>query len=341
MKNLQIFTLNNKSLHLSALFFLGLFAFFSATLITVNGINTVSAQAPPREITGEWIAELKSNKPNEIYFMFQRRSEKGGLNMTSDNIALSEFQGLTVDAITSAKKNVNFSIVREAGIFVCEGYFNRGRGVGFWTLTPNEKFVSAMRARGYDNLTEQDLLSAALNNLTTGFIEELKTAGYEQLTFQELRRAQTHDLTLQFIREMKSAGFENLTIEQLIRARNHNINGEYVKQVRAMGFDEQPLEKLIRLRKHDITPLFISEMKSIGYEDLSIEQLIRLKNHNVTVGFINEIKAEGFSEIPAETAIRLRTHDVDRDFIRRAKAQGYSSATLEDLIRLRNRRIIK
>lgn len=332
--------LNGKSLR-AMLIPCGLLAIFGFIMIIGDRAGSAGAQALQKGIKGEWNAEFDRNKTGEIHFTFQRRTEKGGFNMSGDNLRVSELQGLAAEARTAAKIEVNFNIVREAGTFACEGYFSEGRGTGFWTLTPSEKFVSDMRARGYDNLTEDDLLSAALHDLTIKFVEDLKNAGYDKLTFQELRRARTHDITLAYIREMKSAGFENLTMEELVRARNHDVDADFVNQAKAMGFERQSLETLIRMRNHDITLAFINEMKSAGFENLSIEGLIRLKNHDVTAGFVNEIKAEGFTDVSAETAIRLKNHDVDREFIRRAKSQGYNNVSLEELIRLRNRGTVK
>jgi uncharacterized protein (UPF0335 family) len=330
-----------KSIGAATLFTFGLLALLAAALTAGENILSVGAQTSQKAITGTWNAEYNPAKPSEIQFTFQRRSERGGFSMSGNNLPLAEFQGLTADALTSARTDVNFSIVREAGTFACEGYFSSGKGTGFWTLTPNEKFISQMRSRGYDNLSDENLLSAALHNLTIKFIEDLKSAGYDKLTFEELRRARTHDITPQYIRDLKSAGFENLTVEQIIRARNHDIDAAYVNEAKAMGFERQPLETLIRMRNHEITSEFISQMKSAGFENLSIEQLIRLKNHKITPEFVGEIKAEGFAEVAPETAIRLKNHEVDRDFIRRARAQGYNNATLEELIRLRNRGVVK
>ncbi len=345
MKKFQItayqFLLNKQSLRIPMLLLFGLFAFLAAIIVTDDNANSVKAQVSQKIITGEWFADFNRSKSGEIHFTFQRRSEKGGFSMTSNNLSLGELQGLTAEAVSSAKTDITFNIVREAGTFVCEGLFREGKGAGFWTLTPNEKFVLGMRGRGYDNLTEEDLLSAALHNLTTKFLDDLKTAGYYQLTFREITRALTHNVTLQFIREMKSAGYENLTMEELVRARNHGIDGEYVKDVKAMGFERQPLEGLIRLRNHEITAEFINQMRSAGFENLSIEQLIRLRNHSITLEFISDLKAEGYTEVAPETAIRLKNHAIDRDFIRRAKAQGYSNITLEELIKLRNRGSVK
>jgi uncharacterized protein (UPF0335 family) len=333
-----------KQTRITLMSFVGLLAFSAFVFAKVNsggeagGLPFVPAQ---NTITGQWTAELIRNKPGEIHFMYHRRSETGGFSMTGGTVLLSELQGLSADAALSARESVNFNVVRQAGTFACEGYFREGKGAGFWTFTPSQSFVSAMRERGYDNLTDEDLLRAALHKLTTNFIEDLKSAGYERLEFRQLLRASSHGVTAEFIREMQSAGYQGLTMEQLVRARNHNVDSRYVKEVRAMGFDKQPLEKLIRLRNHDITQDFINRMRSAGFDGLSIEQLIRLKNHDITPEFVNGLKAEGYSDIPVESAIRLKNHDIDREYIRRVKARGFNDLTLEQIIRLRTREIIK
>ena len=271
------------------------------------------AQVAQKTLQGQWLAQYDRAKPNEIYFMFQRRSSDGdGYSMNGDNLPVAQLQGLTTDSIFSAKTEVNFNIVREAGTFACEGYFTNGKGTGFWTLTPSEKFISGMRSRGYDNLSESDLLRSAMNNLTIGLVEDLKSAGYDRLTFNEL-----------------------------MRANNHEINSEYIREVKAMGFERQPLDMLIRMRNHDINARFINEMKSAGFENLTINNLIRLQNHEITAAFVNDLKAEGFSDISPDTAIRLKNHNIDREFIRRAKAQGYTNSTPDELIRLSNRGLVK
>lgn len=348
MKKFQttvIRSLTKKQSGISTIFLVGLLIFsafvFAMANIAANNVTDLFAVQAAEAITGEWIAELKPNNPREIHMTFHRRSEKGGFSMTGDTLLLSELQGLTAEAALSAKANVNFNIVREAGTIACEGYFREGKGAGFWTFTSNPNFISAMRSRGYDNLNEEDLLRAALHNLTVKSIEDLKSVGYDRIEFQQLLRAASHGITPKFIREMQSAGFEGLTIEQLIRARNHDINSEYVKAVRTMGFDKQPLETLIRMRNHEITQEFINRMRSAGFDNLSIEQLIRLKNHEITPEFVNDLKAEGYSDISAESVIRLKNHGIDRDFIRRAKARGFTNLTLEQLIKLRSHDIIK
>lgn len=320
---------------------LALSAFVFAAAESTGKVNGSHAVWVQNTITGQWTAEMRRDKPGEIQMTYHRRSETGGFSMTGGSVPLGELQGLTSEAAFSTRANVNFNVIREAGTFACEGYFREGKGAGFWTFTPSRSFVSAMRDRGYGDLTDEDVLRAAMHKLTISFIEDLKSAGYDRVEFKHLLRAASHGVTPAFIREMRSAGYQGLTLEELVRARNHNVNGQYVKEVRAMGFDKQPLEKLIRLRNHEITQEFINRMRSAGFDNLSIEQLIRLKNHDITPEFVGGVKAEGYSDIPVETAIRLKNHEVDGGYIRRVKARGFTDLTLEQIIRLRTRDIVK
>jgi uncharacterized protein (UPF0335 family) len=338
--------LTKKQTSVSLLAFAALLTFSAVACANANSAGKVNGlpaaqNTTQNSLSGQWTAEMNRNKPNEIQMTYHRRSEGGGFNMSGNTVPLGELQGLTTEAVFSARANVTFNVVRQAGTFACDGYFREGKGAGFWTFTPSQSFVSAMRERGYGNLTGEDLLRAALHNLTTNFIEDLKSAGYDRLEFKQLLRASSHNVTGDFIREMQSAGYQGLTMEELVRARNHDVDSRYIREVRAMGFDKQPLEKLIRLRNHEITQEFINRMRTAGFDGLSIEQLIRLKNHDITPEFVNGLKAEGYTDIPVETAVRLKNHEVDRDYIRRVKARGFTDLTLEQIIRLRSQDIVK
>src|SRR4051794_14207075 len=72
------------------------------------GQYTINVQAQT-EFKGEWTAEYDRTKPSEIYFALQRRSGGDGFSMTSHTLSLSEFQGLSADALSSAKTDVNFN----------------------------------------------------------------------------------------------------------------------------------------------------------------------------------------------------------------------------------------
>ena len=320
--------------------FIGLVVFSSFVAITLLGVasrvNFVSpVQAAQEAITGEWVADFNRRNADEVQFTIIRRSARGGNHTSSDGIRLSEFQGLTREQSFGARSDARFRLVREAGTFEFEGSFREGKGAGHWTLTPSQSFVSAMRSRGYDNLTEDDLFSAALFDINIKGIEDLKSAGYDRLSFKELVEASIFKMTGEYIREMKSAGYENLTLKELVEARIFKIDSQFVKEVQAMGFERQPLKTLVEMRIFKITPEFIREMRATGFENLSLKQLVEFSIHHVTPEFVNGLKAEGFASISPKEAVELKIHGVDADFIRRVKAKGFTNVTLRQLVDLR------
>jgi hypothetical protein len=264
-------------------------------------------------LSGEWVADFKQIKTDEIHLIIIRGNPvEGDGTRSSEDLSLSELQGLSRELAAGEQNNVKFRLMREAGTFECEGSFREGRGRGSWILVPNQNFISSMQNRGYDLRMEKDLFRAALFNINIKSVEELKNAGYDRLSLEDLVRSNIFKVTGEFIREMKSIGFENLSFEDLVRARIFKIDTQFSNEVAAMGFERQSLNMLIDLRLAKVT----SE-------------------------FVNEIKAEGFSSISPREAIELKTQGVNRDFIRRVKAKGYTDVTLKQLIEIRKYDIIK
>jgi hypothetical protein len=323
--------------------FIGAVVLSSFIAIALLGIASVArpVQAAQEAMTGEWLADFTRKNPDEVQFTIIRRTARGGNNMSSSGFPLSEFQGLTREQAFGVRTNVSFRLVREAGTFNMEGSFNEGKGAGHWTLTPSQSFVSMMRSRGYDNLTEDDLFSAALFDINIKSMEDLKAAGYDHLSFKELVEASIFKVTGQFIRELKSAGYENLTLKELVNARIFKIDSQYVKDVQAMGFERQPLKTLVDMRIFKITPEFISRMRSMGFDNLSIKELTNLSIFKITPEFVNGLRAEGFTSISPKEAVELKIHRVDADFIRRVKAKGFTNVTLSQLVDLRIHDIVK
>lgn len=328
-----------------AMLFVALLVISSLALIDVAsavGANVNAANsAAQATMTGEWLAEFNRKNEEMVQFTVLRRSGRGTRHHSSNSIALAELQGLTRQQALSAKMDVNFRLVREAGTFQCEGAFREGKGAGHWTLTPSQSFISAMQGRGYDNLSEDDLFSAALFDINSKSIEDLKAAGYDRLSFKQLVEASIFKVTGDFAREMKSAGFDNLTFKQLVEARIFKVDAQYAKEVQAMGFERQPMKSLVEMRIFKITPEFIRDMRALGFENLSLKQLTELRVHSVTPEFISGLKAEGYASLSAREAVTMKIHGVDADFIKRVKGKGFNNVTVNKLVELRLHGIIE
>ena len=339
----RIFTLKRQPLrNACALLLAALLAICSLASASAGNAAFIGANSAAQGvISGEWLAEFKHNDTDKVQFTVIRRSARGGQHNSSNGIPFVELQGLTRQQATGARTDVNFRLVREAGTFHCEGTFREGKGAGHWTLASNQSFVSAMQSRGYSNLSEDDLFSAALFDINVKTIEDLKAAGYDQLTFKQLVEASIFKVTGEFAREMKAAGFENLTFKQLVEARIFKVDSQFAKEVQSMGFGPQPLKTLVEMRIFKITPEFIREMRSMGYDNLSLKQLTEMRIHKVTPEFVNGIKAEGYASVTPREAVNLKIHGVDQDFIRRVRAKGFNNLTLNKLVELHIHGIIE
>lgn len=344
-----------------------LFAIAAACIFTLFPLSNTALAA---EIEGSWTAQHSTKDPNRIYFSFSRDSSRGGFNMSGETYSLAEIKGISASQVDSASRSdVSFTIVGDAGSIVCDGMFQNGRGTGFWKFSPSEAFRSDMKARGYGPLLDEELLRAAMNKLTRGYIDELRSVGFENVEYKELLRAAGDGVTILFIREMKEAGFPGATLKQFSRAADNGVTAAFVREVRSAGFADVTLEQLSRAADAKVTGAYISEVKNIGFtgltfdqisraadenittaymrdikkvgfQDLTLPNVIRLEDEGVTAAFVEGIRAEGFSDITASMAIRLKDEDVDRDFIRRAKAQGYN-VSLAEMIKLKDRGTVK
>jgi predicted metallopeptidase len=325
----------NALISFTVLFLLGMVSGSSARTYGAVFVAPES-QAQETALSGTWAAEVRTNKADgEIQFTFNRGGRDGHTSAFGNGFSLADFQGLArAQVFATANTPVNFRLVREAGTVECEGIFRDGKGAGSWRVTPNQSFRSAMRERGYGDLTNEEQFTSVMIDVTSKFVDDFKSIGLDGANFKDVIKGRIFNVTSQFAAEMKSLGFDNLALEDLVKARIFNIGAEFVRQVQAMGFDKQSLEGLVKLKIFKITPEFISEMKSASFENLTTEELVKLRIFEISPAFVKSLKSEGLSEISVEDAVKLKIHHVDDDFIRRARASGYTDLSVEDLVRL-------
>jgi predicted metallopeptidase len=324
-------------LGVSIFFVLGAADVSTITATKSSGAAKAAAQTTQEAtLSGTWAAEAKSNKAeNEIQFTFNRSTVGGHSSMSGNGIKLDNLQGLTREQVYGAgNTQVSFRLSREAGTIECRGSFRDGKGAGDWRLIPNESFRSAVRARGFEDLTVEQMFTSVMVDVTSKFVDDFKSIGFDRPTYKDVIKGRIFNVTPEFVGELKSLGFDNLSLEELVKARIFKVDTEFVRQVQGMGFERQSLEGLVKLRIFKITPEFITAMKSADFQNLSAEELVKLRIFEITPAFVKGLKAEGLSQISVEDAVKLRIHHVDEDFIRRARANGYTDLSVEQLVRL-------
>jgi len=281
-------------------------------------------------ITGEWTIEFTRKDADEV----QLNMNRGSSHNWGNPIRISEVQGLSRDYATTPAANVTLRIAREAGTFELTGSFRDGRGTGSFTLTPNDSFFSTLATRGYPNLSDDNVFSAAMSGLKISSIDELKSAGYAELSFDNLIESAIFKINATSIADLRSAGYDHLPFQKLVEASIFKVDGNFIRETRNMGFGDLPFQKLVELRVHKITPEYINEFHQLGFKDLNLDRLVELKIFKVTPQFVSEIRAAGFPSITAQQLVNLRIFKIDADFARKAKSQD-KNVTVEDMLNMR------
>lgn len=276
---------------------------------TLSGDWKASIESEKSDKWDEWDKSDKADKPekadksDKLYLSFERRTEKGGRSNMGSNYDYTELQGLTREQARTDGP-VRFSLVREAGTIECEGSFRGGKGSGTFRFTPNQSFVSAMKARGFDfekqtNWSDDErdhenrLFAAATLNVTTALADDLLSADFGKLDVEDLFKAAIFKIDSKFMREMKESGFPGLGMEELVKARIFKIDANFVREAARMGFDKEPFESLVKMRIFKVTPEFVAEVRDEGLTDLSVEDLVKMKIFKIDADFIRRAKADG------------------------------------------------
>jgi len=301
-------------------------------LLALFTANSLAQTRTP--ISGEWRIEFTRDRADEVQLtMFY--SPSGHKQDWGNGVKVSELQGLPLEQARNSAIDVTMRLAREAGTFELRGSFRDGKGSGTWTLTPNETFIAAMGSRGYTNLTDANLFSAAMADMKVQSIDELKAAGYDHLAFDRLIEANIFKVNGSVISDLKAAGFENLPFSKLVEAQIFKVNSAFAKEAEDLGFGKLPFNKLVELRVHKITPQYVNEIRATsGFNNLTLSQMIEFKIFKVTPEFVNDLRAAGYSSITPQQIIELRVFKIDIDYVRRMKAQD-PNVTIQQIVNYR------
>ena len=255
--------------------------------------------------SGTW--GLAPAEQGQVQFSLQ--GSKGSHHFdTSSDWALTDLRGL--DWTTTAKHDVHFSVVRDAGAIDCQGFVQEQRGAGLFTFTPNPQYVQEMQKLGY-SFRDDQLFSAATFDVSFEFARALKVLGVQGLDAEKLMAFRIHGVNPEFVRELRSEGLKAADAEKLIAFRIHGVTPEFVKGLRAAGVSVGNEEQLVAFRIHGVSPQFVGDLSHLGYSHPPAEQLIALRIHGVTPEYIESLRSKGLHDLTLEQLVNMRIHGVD------------------------------
>jgi hypothetical protein len=255
---------------------------------------------------GNWTIR-PSEGTGKVNFGLMHRHKGGNLNHESD-WPVSAFQGL--DLAARGKRDVSFTINRDAGRFTCEGYLNDSEGAGVFTFAPDDKYIGAMSSLGFTGLDENQQFAMAVHDMTLEFAKAIKAERLTGMDTDKLIAFGIFNVTPKFIREIRAEGLPATDSDKLIAFRIHGVSPEMVRDVRKAGLAPSE-DQFIAMRIHGVTPAFIEKVEGLGFKNPELDELVAMRIHGVTPEFINEMKSRGLRDLTIDQLVSLRIHGID------------------------------
>ena len=267
--------------------------------------QTAAAQAADN-FSGNWTM-MPSDTASTVHFGLVYRREHNNMNHSSD-WPVEVFQGL--DLAVRGKRDVQFSIVREAGRFDCEGYLQNGVGAGVFLFTPDPAFAKALSSLGFTSVEPHTQFALATFDVTSKYIRELRAEGLPLSEIDKVIAFRVHNVTLESVREYKKLGIQT-DEDQLIAMHVHGATPAWIVRMRAQGYAGLDVNQLLAFRVHKVTPEYIAKMEKLGYGRPDPDQLVAMRVHGVTPEYIARMQSRGMKDLTIDKMINLRVHGID------------------------------
>jgi len=272
-------------------------------------VSTICTTLPAHAVEpykGSW-SMLKSQEAGKVRFGLTHRLH-GGHSQHESDWPVNVFQGL--DLSTSGKRDVAFSIARDAGRFDCEGYLKEGEGAGIFTFTFDNDFVKRMASAGFTGIDENQQFAMAVHDVSVEYARTMKAEKVAGLDSEKLIAFKIFDVTPQFIRELRAEGLSAAEADKLIAFRVHGVSSAIVRELRSAGL-ELDETMLIAFRVHDVSPEFVRKIEDLGFPKPEAQQLVAMRVHDVTPEFITDLRARGLKNLSIDQLINLRVHGIE------------------------------
>ena len=280
---------------------------------------------------GDWTLAKRADDPDKVEFgLIEHRGH--GMSSHSSDWPLSAFQGL--DISKPGKREVHFTITRDAGKFDCEGYLNDGEGAGLFRFAPDANYPREMATLGFGGVDDEKQYSMAVMDVTLAFAKGMKAEHVSGLDTDKLVAFRIFNVNAGFIDELRAAGLTATDADKLVAFRIHGVTPEMVKYLHDAGYTPSE-DTLVAMRIHGATPEWIAQLKKEGYDHVDLDKLIAFRIHGVSPDFIGKVQALGFRHPEPDQLVAMRIHGVTPEFISRLKARGMQNLTIDDLVGLK------
>lgn len=264
-----------------------------ALIVTGTGAMHPAAADP---VTGEWSIHAAASAPDRITF---ETDASPGDRMSTTNLTVPPAE------LAGAGHHVTFTIVRDAGRFVCEGWGENGRGAGTFTFASNPSYVDELRRRGLTFPSDQKLLDAAMLDLSLAYVDAMH-ATYPQADVKKLIEMRAVGVDPAFVRTMTSRLGGPIDLQTMVSLRAVGVTPEYLDELTRMGFHVTRAEQAVSLRAVGVDAAYVKELASLGYTNIAPDDLQQMRAVGVDADFIRKMEAHGFHNLSVQRLIQAR-----------------------------------
>ena len=263
--------------------------------------------ASAADINGTWtIQDLQF--ADKLQLSLNAVQTGGGSFSSSSAFDITQLHGLPQAQIAAPAGLLGaFELVREAGIFACEGYFKAGQGAGTFVFHPRPEVIGQMRALGFRDVDDSKLFTMAVHDVGPGFAQEIQNTGLAVTATDQLVTMKIHGVNTDFIRGILRAGYKPQS-EDLVRMRIHGVTPDFADQIHH-AFAASIIDDLVRVKIHGITLDFVNDVRQV-YPSASLDDLVRLRIHGVTLEYIRTMQAR-FKNLSLEQVVTLKIHGIN------------------------------
>jgi hypothetical protein len=271
-------------------------------------LTATTVVLPAQAIKGEWTLG-RSGEPGKVRLSLQSSWDGGNHFSSSSDWSADDLHGL--DLSNTARHDVRFTILRDAGQLECDGFLKDGEGAGLFAFNPNPQYGARMSAAGFPGIAADRQFAFALHDVSVAFAQEMKSLGVQELDADKLISFRIHRVTPNFVKDLRAGGIDAINADKLISFRIHGVSPDFVRDLRATGIDVTDADKLISFRIHGVSPDFVRDLQRLGYAKPDPNQLIALRIHRVTPQYIESLRSHGMRDLTLDQLIALRIQGIN------------------------------
>ena len=315
-------------------------------------------------IRGDWRAKFMSGKDCACFDLEVQRSSWGHRQTWGNTHKISEFAGLDSSIATAKDAAVHFELRRDAGIISFDGRFHDGEGSGKFTFASSAEYIQGMKSLGYSNLSQEDLFSFTIHDVSRQFVKDMSDLGYRDLSTDDLVAFRIHGVSPEFTRamldllpnkpspddlvamrihgvspeftkEINALLGKRFSVDDLVAFRIHGVSPEFVRQVRESVSSTVSSDDLVAMRIHGASPEFVKAMTSLMGRHLDVDDLVAFRIHGVSPEFTEQIQQLVEKDISSDDLVAFRIHGVSPEFVKEMKDAGYPKISPDQLVSMR------